>query len=199
MCLAVLKPARGVVPDEAIRWGWYNNPDGGGFAYTRNGKVQIVKGFMDVTEFLEAYRKAVRKNKESHFLLHFRIRTLGAKGPDNTHPFPIPGGALVHNGNLSGTAARGYEGPSDTKLFAERYGEAMSFDFVAAHKVGWENAIGWNKVALLYDDNRYQIINEKDGHWLDDVWYSNFSCRTQEPIGTQQGPDYDRTLGDRFL
>lgn len=175
MCLAIFKPGKLIIPEDALRRGWQGNSDGAGFAYVRGGKVVIEKGFMTVKAFLEAYNTAFKANKKSPMLIHFRIRSQGDKSEANTHPFPIKGGALIHNGTLDGTGSKYMEGKSDTALFAEQLGERLDFDTVSAHKKDLGDALGWNKVVLLYDNGNHVIINESMGHWENDVWFSNHS------------------------
>lgn len=175
MCLAIFKPAKCSITEEALRNGWQGNSDGAGFAFVRNGKVQIMKGFMTVKDFLEAYNTAVKANRKSPFVIHFRIRSRGEKNAENTHPFQIKDGVLIHNGSLDGTGAEFAKGKSDTFLFAEKFADRLPFDVVSASKKELGDAVGYNKVVILYDDGRHIIVNENLGHWKDDVWYSNHS------------------------
>lgn len=178
MCLAIFKPAKCSITEETLRAGWLGNSDGAGFAFVRNGKVQIQKGFMSVKEFLEAYDKAMKANRKSPFVIHFRIRSKGDRSADNTHPFQIKNGVLIHNGTLEGTTAEYNKGKSDTLLFSEKFADKLDYDTVSANKRDFEDAIGYNKIVLLYDDQRHIILNEGLGTWHDDVWYSNRSFET---------------------
>lgn len=177
MCLAIVKPAGKDVPLEHLRQGWVSNPDGAGFGYVKDGKAVSSKGFMKLKEFLEAYNMTVEAHPESNFLIHFRICSMGTISEDNTHPFHIENGLLIHNGTLTGTTAKYRDGPSDTKLFADMFKQNLSFDFVQKNKAEFDAALVGSKLAMLYDDNTYQIVNEKDGYWVDGVWYSNHSYR----------------------
>lgn len=178
MCLAIVQPAGKDIPIGNLQAGWIANNDGAGYAFVRDGKVHIRKGFMKLKEFLPSYTADRKDCPESVFLVHFRITSMGDRSEANTHPFPIDGGALIHNGTLTGTGATYGSGPSDTKLFAERFSKHLSWNFVTAHRPKWDDACRNSKIALLYDDNSYQIINEQDGKWDDGVWYSNNSYRT---------------------
>lgn len=178
MCLAIFKPAKVKIPEERLSNGWISNPDGAGFAYVDRGKVVVEKGFMNLKDFLAAYKKTTEKFKSSPFLVHFRIRSMGDKTADNTHPFRIKDGVMIHNGGFDGTGAQHQTGPSDTRLFAQRFGDLFTFETLDKHKKDFEEAIGWNKVAILYDDGKHIILNETKGEWVDDVWYSNFSWRS---------------------
>lgn len=177
MCLAIVKPKGIAIPDDSIRQGWISNSHGGGYAFVKDGKVQIRKGLMKLKDFNDAFRADEEVNPDSAFLLHFRIRSMGDDGSTNTHPFEIDGGCLIHNGTLTGTVAEYSKGPSDTKLFAEKFKKDLSFDIIAKHKSAWDAALGSNKLAMLYDDGRYQIVNESLGLWAEGVWYSNISYK----------------------
>jgi hypothetical protein len=186
MCLAILKPGKLVIPTAHLDEGWKRNPDGAGFAYVKDGKVQISKGYMSLKDFRAGYDRTFDLNQNSPFLIHFRIRTQGDRTPANTHPFPVKGGALIHNGGFSGVGASS-SGPSDTALFARKYAEVFSYETLKDNKKEFEDAIGYNKVVMLYDDAKYLILNEKDGIWQDDIWYSNDSFTKFVAMYERQG------------
>lgn len=190
MCLAIVKPGNLVIPTDYLERGWQYNPDGAGFAFVKDGKVEIKKGYMSLKDFLGAYNKYWEENKKSTFLIHFRIRTFGAKGPYNTHPFEIKDGALIHNGSVSGVGAQS-DGPSDTALFARKYSNVLSYDTVHKHRAEFEDAVGYNKIAMLYHDGRYLILNEKAGDWDNDIWYSNSSYKRTSTRTRSTGSVYD--------
>jgi len=173
LCLAIYKPPGKDVAEANLKGGWQANPHGAGFAYVRNGKVEIEKEFMKLQDFLTAYEAAVKKNKKSPFLIHFRITSMGHSGPGNTHPFQIQNGALIHNGTIYGTGATHGVGPSDTAKFAERYSTKLTFQSVEENKKELESALSPNKVAILFNDGSHQIINEATGYTIDGIWYSN--------------------------
>lgn len=184
MCLAIFKPANQVIPVDHLREGWISNPDGGGFAFVRKGKVVVRKGFMQLKEFLAAYETVSKKNPDSPMLVHFRIRSMGGKGEENTHPFEFNNTALIHNGTLSGTGAQPNNGKSDTCLFVEKYKDLLTYDNLNKHKKEFDDAIGYNKMALLFGDGRHLILNEQGGYWRNDIWYSNLSYVPSRHLGT---------------
>ena len=177
MCLAIAKPASVMIPEDHLRTGWVHNSHGAGYSFVKDGKVVICKGFMKLKEFMEAYLADAQANTDSPFIVHFRIASMGDNSDANTHPFPIEGGALIHNGTLSGTSAVYSRGPSDTNRFAQMYSKHLSFDNIEKHKDKWNKALEYSKLVMLYDDKRYQIVNESLGLWVDGVWYSNTSFR----------------------
>lgn len=174
MCIAIVKTKDGHLTDEQIRNFWRGNPDGGGFAFVKDGKVVIKNGYMELNRFLKHYRRFSGANPNSNFLIHMRIATAGGVTGENTHPFPINHGALIHNGSLFWTPKTPGT-KSDTRLFAEETRKYM------AGKTQWElrkeeiaTRVGtYNKLALLFDDDSYVIVNEKEGEWYEGVWYSN--------------------------
>ena len=92
MCIIAAK-AKGVkMPDKAtIENMWFNNPDGAGFMYMKDGKVRIEKGFMKLKDLEDALSRVNEKTNldETSVVLHFRIATHGGVIPSNTHPFPV--------------------------------------------------------------------------------------------------------------
>ena len=57
MCIICVSPARTRQPSiSQIRTMFRNNPHGAVYMFSRDGRVQIHKGFMDVASFLDAIR-----------------------------------------------------------------------------------------------------------------------------------------------
>ncbi len=179
MCLAIFKPAGVELPEPSIRSGWIGNPDGGGYAFVKEGSIVVRKNFGKLAEFYAAYKKDAEENAGSPFVVHFHIRSMGDRSLDNTHPFEFEHGVLIHNGTLTGTGARSLEGPSDTKLFADKFGKYLTYDNVEKYKKDFEEALDYNKIVLLYPDGRHHILNEDKGETDNKVWYSNSSYRTR--------------------
>lgn len=174
MCLAIVKPSKAVIPPDHFKQGWISNPDGGGYGFIdKEGKTVVRKGFGKLKEMEDAYEKDSKQYTDSPFLVHFRICTMGAKDDDNTHPFVIDNGLLIHNGTITGTEASYGKGKSDTALFAESVSKAFTYSFVKEHGKELSDLLGYNKVAMLFKDKSYYILNESAGHWVNDVWYSN--------------------------
>lgn len=98
MCLAIAKPANLLVPEDYLKTAFRANSDGAGFAYHKDGRVHIVKGFMQYEKFIEAWRPFAKLAA----LIHFRYTTHGATNHANCHPFELDDGALIHNGIISG-------------------------------------------------------------------------------------------------
>lgn len=187
MCIAIVIPEGVTVNKDYLHNGWCANSDGGGFAYVRKGKVKIVKSLMKWKTWEDAYYTAREANPDSPFLVHFRIRSAGSNTADNTHPYALKTGAVIHNGTLTGSGADWYRGPSDTAKFVEKFGEHLTYDNVLSKKLAMEAAIGYNKLAFLFNNGKFVIVNEDAGHWDDDVWYSNGSFRMNTVVGPYGG------------
>ena len=173
MCLAIVKNPTARVPVEHLKAGWIANPDGGGFAYPDNGKIKVVNGLMTLKDFHAAFDTAIKAHPDAPFLIHFRIRSMGDKSPENTHPYENNKQALIHNGTIDGTGAVYNTGDSDTKLFVGRYKDSLTVANVRKHKVDFDKAMSFNKVAILDGAGASVIINETAGNWVNGVWYSN--------------------------
>lgn len=176
MCLAIYKPSK-VLPDwEALEEGFRCNSHGAGFAVAVDGAIQIHKGFFRFAEFEEAFREFADKQA----LVHFRLATHGTRGSDMCHPFLVTDElAMIHNGILPIDTSDDKE-KSDTwhyveyilKPLAERDRDFYTDDAI---KFLGEAAISGSKFAFLRADGDWCIWNDTDGHWRDDVWYSNRS------------------------
>jgi len=173
MCLALVKLPEAVLPIENIKAGWISNPDGGGFAYNKKGKIQVVKGLMTLKEFGIAYDKAAKANPAATFLVHFRIRTQGDRNEANTHPFEYNNMAMIHNGTIDGTGAKYGEGMSDTALFVAKFKDDLTLENLSKYKDELEQALSYNKLGFLHGDGKHFILNETVGTWDKGVWYSN--------------------------
>ena len=187
MCIAIVIPKGATASKDYLHNGWCANSDGGGFAYVRKGKVKIVKSLMKWKTWEDAYYTAREANPDSPFLVHFRIRSAGSNTADNTHPYALKTGAVIHNGTLTGSGADWYRGPSDTAKFVEKFGEHLTYDNVLSKKLAMEAAIGYNKLAFLFNNGKFVIVNEDAGHWDVGVWYSNSSFRTNTVVGPYGG------------
>ena len=116
MCIAIIKPKNVDLPSEYIlRICFNNNPDGAGFAFNRNGKNYIHKGFFTFKSFWDAI-SSVNIKKEESALIHFRVATHGNIDKYTCHPFLITnsyedmqephivtknGDVMIHNGMLN--------------------------------------------------------------------------------------------------
>lgn len=190
MCIAVLAPKGHIVPNEKLWRGWSINDDGGGFAYVdENDQLVVKRGYSEYNAFQKDYAAAAAKySATSPFLVHMRIGSQGdKKGQPNTHPFTFtpkegPAGCLIHNGTMFAPQGEwvGVDGDkkSDTRVFAERLGEQLCYQDVKDGQALLSKAIGYSRMAFLYANREYVILNERGpGLWDDDIWYSNSCCK----------------------
>jgi predicted glutamine amidotransferase len=106
--------------------------------------------------------------------LHYRISTSGFKGEHNLHPFLVNDKlGFVHNGVISGLGNKDF---SDTYEFNDML-KKFKHDFLKCEMTRYliSKHIGYSKLVFLDINDKYTIINEEDGHWKNDNWYSNTS------------------------
>lgn len=208
MCIAIVQPAGCKIKEDHLRNSFEGNSDGAGFAYVKEGKVVVEKGFMTLHPFLDRYEEIHETfGKEAPVLAHCRIATAGKISKDNCHPFRIKGGAMIHNGHLWNTEYDGEK--SDTREFAEIFYNILDYDSIikAVHSYDFLEIIGYDKMAFLYDDGRFTTA----GDWVSDedsgVLFSNrgySSGRGHNPLASFNDDwDYDmwwdRVNGNRCM
>jgi glutamine amidotransferase len=188
MCLLTLIPDY-VSPDmDRFKIAAQSNPDGFGFAISTGKKLHIVRS-MNFEEVANKFVDA-RKTMQGPAIFHFRWTTHGTNTVDNCHPFLLGQDSqtvMGHNGILPVKMDKD-EKRSDTRVFAEdimpAIGGVSSLDDGEYFNQMAEWAKG-SKLAFLTvnDDAKYDwyIVNEKDGHWDSDIWWSNSSYK-QAPI-----------------
>ena len=180
MCLIMLQPkGTDVLTKETAEAAWQNNPDGAGFMLAFNGKLIVRKPFFRFKKFWKAYQRARNVfGIEAPFVIHWRIATHGGVTPLNTHPFTFAQGevGIAHNGILPWLPVD--DTVSDTRFFVEESlkkttaDESMTLDF--ADTV--QELVGrTNKMVLLRADGEWNIVNEDEGSWRGEAWYSNTS------------------------
>ena len=193
MCIIAAK-AKGVkMPSTTtIENMWFNNPDGAGFMYVKDGKVCIEKGFMKLSDLESALERVNEKTnlEETSVVLHFRIATHGGVLPANTHPFPVSSSigmlqklrctaslGVAHNGIIDITPRKGI---SDTMEYvatqlAPLYKGVPEF-YLNPHLMEMvDNAIT-SKLAIMNGKGEIYTIGkfeEEDG-----ILYSNTTYKT---------------------
>ena len=130
MCIIITKDID--LPEKDILKNCFNrNPDGCGFAFTKNKKVYLKKGYFNFEIFYNDLINHVSKADPA--IIHFRITTHGGSSAALTHPFNISKHfnfittqnaitkvAVAHNGILSITS-NAKKPHSDTTLFIKKY------------------------------------------------------------------------------
>jgi glutamine phosphoribosylpyrophosphate amidotransferase len=191
MCVAILTKAGCRISEDALKRAFHNNGDGGGFAYIKDGKVEIAKGYMTEKAAQDKYAALIDEGfNVNPMLIHFRIATTGIVGRDNCHPFAVDRGqgkgAVIHNGTFYSGKYQAEK--SDTRVLVERQRNNLTYEVVKAAVEDLGREIGsHNKMVFLYDNAEYVIVNESQGSWYDGVWISNHWFRPESPSGRYSG------------
>lgn len=96
MCIIAVSPKGKELPSyETREHMWRRNPDGAGIMYTRNGYVEIEKGFMTFSAMERRISELAREIDltDTPVIMHYRITTHGGTCPELTHPFPLTSSA----------------------------------------------------------------------------------------------------------
>ena len=185
MCLIIYKPAttNAMIPSSYIRNAAEGNDDGFGLMWSDGFNLHIERT-MDPdsrrhVEMIDTVPEGVP------LIMHWRFGTHGTKSLNTCHPFPVtPDIYLAHNGVLSIDTSSD-RGLTDTQHFInailrpelisdpDQYGTP---EF--AETIG--HLIGGSKFAMLRSDGKVMLVNEQEGTWRDDLWYSN-SCGFYSP------------------
>lgn len=170
MCLIIAAPSGQATPKEHLE-NAYNagNNDGWGISYWDGNKVLVRKGFE-----LKSLLKAANDSVLYPHVIHLRWATHGLKDYDNCHPFKIRKDLyMAHNGILPIRPSTG-DNRSDTALLA---GMLKSFSTDVLLSPENLTALGkmittGNKLTFQFRDEIH-IVNENQGYWYGDRWYSN--------------------------
>lgn len=194
MCIAILN-LKNTLKREYITNSYNNNYHGAGFAYSNGESMVVYKTDKGASAFYKAYKAARKKNPDIPFLLHFRISTHGTISHDNLHPFVINDKvAFIHNGMVDLTGHSSYDKRSDTRYLCE--------EILAKLPDGWQHSAGvhsllseiggWSKFVTLDLEHKWSIINEDQGHWHEENWYSNNSYKSYSTKVNYGGKWVDR-------
>jgi len=177
MCLSIYRPANVKLQERILRNGFNSNSDGAGFAYAYKGKLVVDKGFFSFSEFYDSYLNIPTK---AEALIHFRMASHGTVNEFNCHPWPINEDfAMIHNGMLMHF---GSNEVSDTGEFTEKIltpmFEAMKnprkdFKSLWFRYLLQQTIEKWNKINIISRWGDVVNLNEKEGLWWDEAWYSN--------------------------
>lgn len=202
MCVAIVVPPGKRLSLAQIQACHYSNSDGAGMAYVKGKTVKIVKGLFKPEDFYARYIDIAEKYGGRAMLVHFRIATMGRVSDSNCHPFPISGGAMIHNGSL-------WTGPrdnqkSDTAEFAQMFGKQLKEKTVKHHLPDIDKIVSYNKLAMLYGSGNTYITNANSWHEREGIMFSNLSwtryLRAQAALdgGVQEGIDEREAYWDTF-
>ena len=187
MCLAIYKPSKVSADWDALEEGFRCNSHGAGFVTVHKGNLTISKGFFTFDEFRAAYLPYERRQAA----IHFRLATHGQKNSANCHPFSVTDEiAMIHNGVLPIDTSNEKD-MSDTWHYVEYVLKPLadeSRDFYSHGSIKFlgEAAISGSKFVFLRADGDWDIWNQDEGHWAQDIWYSNRSY--QKSVGFASWP-----------
>lgn len=184
MCLIIANPNGRLVAEAYIDNAFSTNHDGFGVMWSKDGELKIRRGLFNrgqVKEILHRFH-----DTETPYVAHFRYATHGTLNATNCHPFPIVddlgGIAMVHNGTLTG---KKWRDPlrSDTNLLAEKIkthilredfvSKSLFADSASVVSDRYKEAIGSDKLVFMNGYGEMSILNEKNGHWMNGIWFSN--------------------------
>jgi hypothetical protein len=175
MCIIAAIPSGKPISKATLKTCWDNNPHGGGFMYSDNGRVITYKEMHSFKNYWKEFCKARLLFNKSAFVCHFRISTHGKINEENCHPFIVDKSlGFAHNGIIySAPKSNDY---SDTYMFNEVILKKLPQGFLGNPSIMSlvKNYIGnGSKLAFLSGAGVISIVNEKAGVWDGGVWYSN--------------------------
>lgn len=151
------------------------NPHGWGISYVDTDGTLFVEKSMEMSEALEAIRKAEETNRE--FIFHARWATHGEKNVENCHPFNImnrnePLGVMFHNGKMEDLGQYDKK-MSDSWHFALKVSKfhgkkKRPLDYVV--KTKYKKEVGPCRLAFLFKDG--VVVKYGDWHEIDGSFYS---------------------------
>lgn len=176
MCIAILNTKKaGRLPKTQIQNSWDNNDMGAGLLWSKDNKLNVFKSYV-YDEYLEKYNEIRDDHTIGNIVLHFRIATSGYNGEHNLHPFLLNDDlGFVHNGVITGLGNKAF---SDTYEFNDML-KKFNHNFLACEMTKYfiSEYIGYSKLIFLDSKDKYTIINEEKGKWIDGNWYSNDSYK----------------------
>lgn len=185
MCVIIVKPQNSRVKYKVLEKCFARNPDGAGIMFPKDGKVVIVKGMMAWEEYREKIQKlnTIYKLTELPVVFHFRIKSVGEKTAQYTHPFRIsPSLAYCHNGTIIKIKTN-KKGESDTSAFNRLILRRLRDDVFNSQAIKYliEGYIGTDKMVFMNGKGDIIIFNEKAGTQRGKLWFSNCSWEYEPP------------------
>lgn len=178
MCLLAVSVKKKIDNKEWLENAFINNSHGVGFAWSDGKNLYMQKGFRVFEHFYEEY-ELIPNNVTT--LVHFRYASTGLSiNNESCHPFAINSKMVfAHNGTIKNIPI--LKDHSDTSSFNELFLKPLitNSNFIKpAFSSLLEMAIGEkNKLVFLNNRGEHFIVNEKMGHWRDNIWFSNDSYK----------------------
>lgn len=210
MCLIIANPKCKPVPVEHIENAFSTNSHGFGMMWHNPVRgLRIQRGMFNLAHIKNMF--ATLESMNVPYVAHFRFATHGTRNTDNCHPFVVGdylgGVGMVHNGTLTGSEWRDSQ-RSDTALLVEKikghiaegeFGPKALFDKQAPQIVDrYGKSIGSDKLVFMNGLGDINIVNEGNGTWLDDRWYSNTYSITSWSSWGSWGDDDDLSYSKWF-
>ncbi len=179
MCIIIYNRGGKQLEKDMLETAYANNPHGYGIMWYDGDRVLSLKerdqGFDDLWETLQKFKGIT-------YALHLRWRTRGADSRAQCHPHKVTSkddGApedvfLMHNGTMFEFADDVVK--SDTKLFAEKLRKIMyasDHEFNESLRTMKNHVTVGNKLLFMDSHGGVTFVNEDQGSWIDDIWYSN--------------------------
>lgn len=210
MCLIIANPGCKPVPEKHITSAHFTNDDGFGIMWAENDQLKIIRGMFNIETIKVLFARAERKGLP--YVAHFRMATHGTKDGNNCHPFRVSedfgGIGMVHNGVLSGSEWR-TTGKSDTALLVDRLSKHIADSEISPWDLfekqtppvleRYGSSIGSDKLVFMCGSGAINIVNEKYGDWLEEVWYSNTYSIQDWGSSYGWGDDDDEAAARRYM
>lgn len=182
MCVICALPEGTKISEEEFERCWRANSAGFGFSYVNKDNVLVIDKAMELPEAKEKFFDTFEKLKDTTpFMLHWRIKTHGPVGLDNTHPFWIKDGKLAfcHNGTIHHCYPKGDDQRSDTRVFGDDYLKKLPDDFLENPPIMNMMAefVNHSKLAFINNRRQMRILNMSKGETDEGRWFSNSSFR----------------------
>jgi hypothetical protein len=183
MCLLLVAEPGKTPKKEELEQASCANPHGFGFAFMTNDGIIRERG-MSARKMIAKFLALREEYPDTYAMWHSRYATHGPKNEDNCHPYQVGKDELsflAHNGILP-THLPASDKRSDTRVMAEEILPAMGGVSALDNEFLWEMLetwVGGSKVVIFTTNpnaiNQIYILGEKRGHWLDGIWYSNYT------------------------
>lgn len=189
MCLLIAQPKGRKVKKDHLETGYWNNPDGAGYAFIDRQTDRIVtRKATTFNKFWTKYQADWKQHgKSSPFIVHFRMATHGTTDESNVHPFRVNVAegdcVFAHNGIIDIHIDKHEQHMSDTRMFGREILNNLPDNWMdnSAISILVEEFLGdYNKIAVLTNspacERELYILNDHLGHYdKSKVWFSNHS------------------------